>query len=94
MHGNMEQGKRNKKQKERTIYDHINYKYHIDIETEIHTERQWRSYSVNKTGNNNNNNNNNITKSKETWPASKNIYTNAKICNSWHMFNCKKLSKL
>jgi hypothetical protein len=24
--------------------------------------------------------------------ASKYIYTNAKICNSWHMFNCKELS--
>jgi hypothetical protein len=35
-----------------------------------------------------------MTKSKETWPASKYIYTNKKICNSWHMFNCKKLSKL
>ena len=23
-----------------------------------------------------------------------NTCTNAKICNSWHMFNCKKLSKL
>jgi len=22
------------------------------------------------------------------------MYTNAKICNSWHMFNCKKLFKL
>ena len=35
-----------------------------------------------------------ITESKETWPASKYIHTNAKICNSWHMLNCKKLSKL
>ena len=26
--------------------------------------------------------------------ASKYIHTNAKTCNSWHMFNCKKLSKL
>jgi hypothetical protein len=26
--------------------------------------------------------------------ASEYIYTNAKICNSWHMFNWKKLSKL
>jgi hypothetical protein len=26
--------------------------------------------------------------------ASKYIYTNAKICNSWNMFNCNKLSKL
>ena len=23
-----------------------------------------------------------------------NTYTNAKICNSWNMFNCKKLFKL
>jgi len=35
-----------------------------------------------------------IAKSKETWPASKYTYTNAKIYNSWHMFNCKELSKL
>jgi hypothetical protein len=35
-----------------------------------------------------------ITKSEETHLASKYIYTNAKICNSWHIFNCKKLSKL
>jgi len=35
-----------------------------------------------------------ITKSNETQLASKHIHTNAKICNSWHMFNCKKLSKL
>jgi uncharacterized protein YbaA (DUF1428 family) len=26
--------------------------------------------------------------------ASKYIYTNAKVCNSWHMFNRKKLFKL
>ena len=58
--------------------------------------------------NNNNNNNNNpdsniiygnnskvaITKSKNTWLAPEYVYTNAKICNSRHMFNCKKLSKL
>jgi len=35
-----------------------------------------------------------ITKSEETWLASKYVHTNAKICNSWHMFNCKELSKL
>ena len=27
-------------------------------------------------------------------PAPEYIHTNAKICNSWHMFNCKKLFKL
>ena len=27
-------------------------------------------------------------------PALEHIYPNAKICNSWHMFNCKKLFKL
>jgi len=32
-----------------------------------------------------------ITKSRETELVSKYIYTNAKICNSWHVFNCKKL---
>ena len=35
-----------------------------------------------------------ITKSKRTWHAPEYIYTNAKICNSRHMFNCEKLSKL
>jgi hypothetical protein len=35
-----------------------------------------------------------VTKSEETQLASKYIHTNAKICNSWHMFNCKKLSEL
>ena len=35
-----------------------------------------------------------ITNSKKTWLAPKYIYTNTKICNSRHMFNCKKLSKL
>jgi hypothetical protein len=35
-----------------------------------------------------------ITKSKKTWLAPEYIYTNAKICNSRHMFNCKKLYKL
>ena len=24
-------------------------------------------------------------------PASEYVHTNAKICNSWHMFNCKEL---
>jgi hypothetical protein len=32
--------------------------------------------------------------SKKTELASEYIYTNAKICNSWHLFNCKKLSEL
>jgi hypothetical protein len=36
----------------------------------------------------------NITKSKTTQLASQYVHTNAKICNSWHLFNCKKLSKL
>jgi len=33
---------------------------------------------------------------KDTYLASKytHTHTNAKFCNSWHMFNCKKLSKL
>jgi hypothetical protein len=35
-----------------------------------------------------------ITKSKATQLASEYIYTNAKICNSRHMFKCKKLSEL
>ena len=35
-----------------------------------------------------------ITKSNNTQPAPQYIYTAAKICNSWHMFNCKKLLKL
>jgi hypothetical protein len=35
-----------------------------------------------------------ITKSKTTQLAPQYIYTNAKICNSRHLFNCKKLSKL
>jgi len=34
------------------------------------------------------------TKSNKTSPAPQYIYTTAKICNSWHMFNCKKLFKL
>jgi len=56
----------------------------------------------------NNNNNNNpdsniiygnnskvtITKSNKTYLAPEYIYAAAKICNSWHMFNCKKLFKL
>jgi hypothetical protein len=33
------------------------------------------------------------TKSKKTLPASEYIHTNTKICNSWNMFNCKKLFK-
>jgi len=43
--------------------------------------------------NNNNNSKVIITKSKKTL-APEYIYTTAKICNSWHMFNCKKLFKL
>ena len=35
-----------------------------------------------------------ITKSNKTEPAPEYIYTTAKICNSWHKFNCKKLLKL
>jgi hypothetical protein len=35
-----------------------------------------------------------ITKSKTTQLAPQYIYTNAKICNSWLLFNCKKLSEL
>jgi hypothetical protein len=35
-----------------------------------------------------------ITKSNKTQPAPEYIYTTAKICNSWHMFNFKKLFKL
>ena len=35
-----------------------------------------------------------MTKSKKTWLTPKYTYTNAKICNSRHMFNCKELSKL
>ena len=35
-----------------------------------------------------------ITKSNKTYLAPEYIYTTAKICNSWHMFNCKKLFKL
>ena len=34
------------------------------------------------------------TKSNKTELAPKYVYTTAKICNSWHMFNCKKLFKL
>jgi len=30
----------------------------------------------------------------KTWLAPEYIYTNAKICNSRHMFNCKTLSEL
>ena len=35
-----------------------------------------------------------ITKSSKTSLAPEYIYTTAKICNSWHTFNCKKLFKL
>ena len=35
-----------------------------------------------------------FTKSKKTWLAPEYVYTNAKLCNFRHMFNCKKLSKL
>ena len=35
-----------------------------------------------------------ITKSNKTYLVPEYIYTIAKICNSWHMFNCKKLFKL
>ena len=35
-----------------------------------------------------------ITDSNKTKLAPQYIYTNTKICNSWHMFNCKKLFKL
>ena len=35
-----------------------------------------------------------VTKSNKTWLAPKYIYTAAKICHSWHMFNCKKLFRL
>ena len=35
-----------------------------------------------------------ITESKETRLAPEYIYINAKICNSRHVFNCKKLVKL
>jgi hypothetical protein len=34
-----------------------------------------------------------IAKSKKQ-PTSEYVNTNAKICNSWNMFNCKKLFKL
>jgi len=33
-------------------------------------------------------------KSKKTYATSEYVHTNAKICNSWNMFNCKKLLKL
>ena len=35
-----------------------------------------------------------ITKSDKTYLAPQYIYTTAKICNFWHMFNCKKFFKL
>jgi len=30
-------------------------------------------------------------KSKKTQPAPQYVHTNAKVCNSWNMFNCKEL---
>ena len=33
-------------------------------------------------------------KTKKTKPASEYAQTNAKICNSWNMLNCKELFKL
>jgi len=35
-----------------------------------------------------------IAKSKETQLAFQYMYTSAKVCSSWHMSNCKELSKL
>ena len=35
-----------------------------------------------------------IAKSKESQLASQYMYTTARICNTWHILNCKKLSKL
>ena len=35
-----------------------------------------------------------VTESNKTYLAPEYIYTNAKICNSWHKFNCKELFKL
>ena len=35
-----------------------------------------------------------ITKSNKTELAPQYIHTTAKVCNSWHMFNCKKIFKL
>ena len=34
-----------------------------------------------------------ITKSNKTYLVPEYICTTAEICNSWHMFNCKKLFK-
>ena len=35
-----------------------------------------------------------LSQSLKKQPASEYVHTNAKICNSWNMFNCKKLFKL
>ena len=35
-----------------------------------------------------------VTKSKKTWLAPEYVHTDAKICNSGHILNFKKLSKL
>ena len=35
----------------------------------------------------------NITQSNKTQLTPDYIYTTAKICNSWHMFNCEKVFK-
>jgi len=35
-----------------------------------------------------------VAKSNKTKLAPEYIYTTAKICNSWHMFNCKEHFKL
>jgi hypothetical protein len=39
-------------------------------------------------------NTHNLAKTVTNKLAPEYIYTTAKICNSWHMFNCKKLFKL
>jgi hypothetical protein len=38
--------------------------------------------------------NSKVTNAKSKKTISEYVHTNAKICNSWNMFNCKKLSKL
>jgi len=35
-----------------------------------------------------------LLQSQKTYPASEYVHTNAKICNSWNMFNCKNLFKI
>jgi len=35
-----------------------------------------------------------LSQSLKRQPASEYVQTNAKICNSWNMFNCEKLLKL